>query len=126
MPVANDALSRGLRFLFMPYGGMWRRLRGLSHKLLTPNMSNTFKPSQEWEGKMLLEEVLGKCAESKEGNKESYMAVRRYTTSVMMTSTYGKRIPEWVRTGISSRLRKLSGSDVLCRNATKSVKSTVS
>lgn len=98
MPVANDALSGGLRFLFMPYGGMWRRLRGLSHKLLTPNMSNTFKPSQEWEGKMLLEEVLEKCAESKEGNKESYMAVRRYTTSVMMTSTYGKRIPEWVRT----------------------------
>jgi hypothetical protein len=96
MPVANDALSGGLRFLFMPYGAMWRRLRGLSHKLLTPNMSNTFKPSQEWEGKMLLEEVLQKCAESKEGNKESYKAVRRYTTSVMMTSTYGKRIPEWV------------------------------
>jgi hypothetical protein len=88
----------------MPYGGMWRRMRGLSHKLLTPKMSEMFKPSQEWEGKMLLEEVLGKCVESKEGNKESYMAVRRYTTSVMMTSTYGKRIPEWVRTCTSSRL----------------------
>ena len=32
MPVANQALSRGLRFLFMEYGSEWRKLRAISHK----------------------------------------------------------------------------------------------
>jgi cytochrome P450 len=101
LPVASDALSGGLRFLFMPYGSMWRRMRGVSHKLLTPVVSATFKPSQEWEGKMLLEEVLRESDSEKEGGKErggegAYKAVRRYTVSVIMTSTYGRRIPEWV------------------------------
>ena len=96
MPVASDALSGGLRFLFMPYGKEWRQLRSVGHKLLTPAMSATFKPSQEWEGKMLLEEVMKGAAESKLGDESAYKAVRRYTVSVIMTSTYGRRIPEWV------------------------------
>ncbi|KAF2270527.1 cytochrome P450 [Lojkania enalia] len=94
-PVASDALSGGMRFLFMPYGPEWRKLRSISHKLLTPNVSATFKPSQEWEAKMLLEEVLKGCAASKAGDEGAYKAVRRYTVSVIMTSTYGRRIPEW-------------------------------
>ncbi|KAF2109514.1 cytochrome P450 [Lophiotrema nucula] len=94
-PVASDALSGGLRFLFMPYGPEWRKMRSVSHKLLTPNVSATFKPSQEWEAKMLLEEVLRGAGESKVGDEGSYKAVRRYTVSVIMTSTYGRRIPEW-------------------------------
>ncbi|OAL07244.1 cytochrome P450 76C3 [Phaeosphaeriaceae sp. SRC1lsM3a] len=93
-PVAGDTLSGGMRFLFMPYGPEWRRLRGISHKLLTPNVSATFKPSQEYETKMLMEEVL-KGADEKMGNEVSYRAIRRYTVSVIMTSTYGRRIPEW-------------------------------
>lgn len=32
MPVANHALSGGLRFLFMEYGPEWRKLRAISHK----------------------------------------------------------------------------------------------
>ncbi|KAF2682335.1 cytochrome P450 76C3 [Lentithecium fluviatile CBS 122367] len=94
MPVANDALSGGLRFLFMPYGSEWRKLRGISHKLLTPAASAMFKPSQEWESRMLLEEVL-KGRDEDVGNEVGYRAVRRYTVSVIMTSTYGRRIPEW-------------------------------
>lgn len=97
MPAANDGLSGGMRFLFMGYGPEWRKLRGISHKLLTPAVSATFKPSQEWEGKMLLEEVLKAADESKLGDERGYRAVRRYTVSVIMTSTYGRRIPEWVR-----------------------------
>lgn len=95
-PVASDALSGGMRFLFMEYGSEWRKLRSISHKLLTPNVSATFKPSQEWEGKMLLEDVLKDATESKDGDEGGYRAVRRYTVSVIMTSTYGRRIPEWV------------------------------
>ncbi|KAH7068462.1 cytochrome P450 76C3 [Paraphoma chrysanthemicola] len=93
-PVAGDTLSGGMRFLFMPYGPEWRKLRGISHKLLTPTASATFKPSQEFEAKMLLEEIL-RGADEKMGNDVSYMAIRRYTVSVIMTSTYGRRIPQW-------------------------------
>ena len=32
MPVASQALSGGLRFLFMEYGAEWRRLRAFSHR----------------------------------------------------------------------------------------------
>lgn len=81
--------------MFMPYGPEWRKLRGISHKLLTPNVSATFKPSQEFEAKMLLEEIL-RGADEETGNDVSYMAIRRYTVSVIMTSTYGRRIPQWV------------------------------
>jgi cytochrome P450 len=96
-PVASDALSGGMRFLFMQYGPEWRKLRAISHKLLTPNVSATFKPSQEYETKMLLEKVL-KGADEQVGNDVSYMAIRRYTVSVITTSTYGWRVPQWVCT----------------------------
>lgn len=95
MPVASDALSGGMRFLFMPYGTEWRKLRALSHRLLTPRVSAGFMPSQEWEGRMLVEEVL-KGSDEVVGSEVAYKAVRRYTVSVIMTSTYGRRIPEWV------------------------------
>ncbi|KAH7345895.1 cytochrome P450 76C3 [Pyrenochaeta sp. MPI-SDFR-AT-0127] len=98
-PVASETLSGGMRFLFQQYGPEWRKLRTVSHKLLTPAVSATFKPSQEFEAKMLLEEVLkGAQKDEQAGGKGSeigYTAVRRYTVSVIMTSTYGRRIPEW-------------------------------
>ena len=92
MPVASDALSGGMRFLLMPYGPEWRRLRSVAHKLLTPKMSDTFQPSQEFESKQLLYDILTDNATG----GEFYMHVRRYSTSVLMTSTYGRRIPKWV------------------------------
>jgi hypothetical protein len=81
----------------MPYGSEWRKFRAASHKLLTPVVSATFKPSQDFEAKLLLEEIVN-GADEKKGNDVSYMAIRRYTVSVIMTSTYGRRIPEWVTT----------------------------
>ncbi|KAF1949069.1 cytochrome P450 [Byssothecium circinans] len=97
MPVSSDALSGGMRFLFMGYTNEWRKMRSLAHKLLTPKVSDTFKPSQEWESLMLLDEILkGSDGEGKErGSEVGYKAIRRYTVSVIMTSTYGRRIPEW-------------------------------
>jgi len=92
MPVASDTLSGGMRFLFMPYGPEWRRLRGATHKLLTPKMSDTFQPSQDFEAKRLLMDFMD---DNKDGSG-FYMHVRRYTVSVIMTSTYGRRVPEWV------------------------------
>ena len=104
LPVAQDALAGGMRFLFMEYGPEWRKLRGVSHKLLTPAVSATFKPSQEYEAKMLLEEILTR-ADAEKGNDVSYKAIRRYTVSVIMTSTYGRRIPEWVSQVLSKALK---------------------
>ncbi|EAT87902.2 hypothetical protein SNOG_04142 [Parastagonospora nodorum SN15] len=71
-PVAGDTLAGGMRFLFMPYGPEWRKLRGISHKLLTPNVSATFKPSQDYEAKMLLEEIL-KGRDEERGNEVGLM-----------------------------------------------------
>ncbi|KAF1975719.1 cytochrome P450 76C3 [Bimuria novae-zelandiae CBS 107.79] len=96
LPVASQALSGGLRFLFMEYGPEWRKLRAISHRLLTPGVSATFKPSQEWEARLMLEEVLRGAGEREgRGSEVAYKAVRRYTVSVIMTSTYGRRIAEW-------------------------------
>ncbi|KAF2730228.1 cytochrome P450 76C3 [Polyplosphaeria fusca] len=89
---AGEGLSGGMRFLLMGYGGEWRRGRGVSGGLLTRGKSELFKPSQDWEAKILLDEVL---RGRKAGDGDAYNAVRRYTVSVMMTSTYGRRVPEW-------------------------------
>ena len=91
-PVAQGALSKDLRFLFMSYGPEWRKLRAITHKLLTPKVSDTFQPSQDFEAKQLLHDIL---TDNKD-NRGFYMHVRRYTTSVIMTSTYGRRVPQWV------------------------------
>ncbi|KAJ5151788.1 hypothetical protein N7492_010083 [Penicillium capsulatum] len=90
-PILSDALSGGRRFLFMPYGVEWRRLRSVGHKLLTPRMSAKFQPSQELEATQLMHNLLT----GNDSGKDFYMHVRRYTVSVLMTSTYGRRIPNW-------------------------------
>ncbi|KAH7355740.1 putative O-methylsterigmatocystin oxidoreductase [Pyrenochaeta sp. MPI-SDFR-AT-0127] len=90
-PVLMDIISGGKRFLFMNYTPKWRRLRATVHRLLTPKASQGFRPSQEFEAKQLIHDILTDNA-----NQENfYMHVRRYTTSVVMTSTYGRRVPVW-------------------------------
>ena len=92
MPVVSDLISGGMRFLFMDNTPTWRKLRALVHKLLTPKASETFKSSQEFEAKQLLHDLYAKNKDE----ESFYMHIRRYTTSVVMTSTYGRRVPEWV------------------------------
>lgn len=89
MPVASDLISGGMRFLLMGYTSEWRKLRTIVHKLLTPKVSDTFKPSQDFEAKQLIHDLYS----DNKGEENFYMHVRRYTTSVVMTSTYGRRIP---------------------------------
>ena len=92
MPVGSDLISGGMRFLFMGYTPTWRKLRTIVHKLLTPKVSNTFMPSQLFEAKQLVYDLLTDNA----NQEDFYMHVRRYTTSVVMTSTYGRRVKQWV------------------------------
>ena len=93
MPVASDLVSGGMRFLLMDYTPTWRKLRAIVHKLLTPKVSNTFMPSQLFEAKQLMYDILTDNA----NEEDFYMHVRRYTTSVVLTSTYGIRVQKWVR-----------------------------
>jgi len=94
MPVLSDLVSGGKRFLLMGYTPEWRKMRAFVHKLLTPKASETFLPSQEFESKQLIFDLYQDSLRKDETS--FYMHVRRYTTSVVMTSTYGKRIPQWV------------------------------
>jgi cytochrome P450 len=90
-PVAQDIVSGGRRILFMNYSEQWRRIRTIIHGLFTPRMSATFKPSQLFESKQLTYDLLL----NNENQTEFYTHSRRYATSVIMTSTYGRRIPTW-------------------------------
>ena len=92
MPVASDLISDSKRLLLMNYTPLWRKLRSIVHSLLTPKMSDTFRPLQELEAKQLLCDLLNDNADE----TRFYSHIRRYTTSVMMTSIYGRRIKHWV------------------------------
>ncbi|KAL6405169.1 cytochrome p450 [Ilyonectria robusta] len=91
MPVAADLLSGENRLLFLTYGQKWRKMRAIVHKLLTPKASDAYKPSQEFEAKQLIFDI----ATNNQDQTSFYMHVRRYTTSVVLTSTYGRRVPIW-------------------------------
>lgn len=91
-PVLSDLVSDKKRLLFMGYTPEWRKVRAIVHKLLTPKASEVFRPSQEFEAKQLIHDILT----DNENQENFYMHVRRYTTSVVMTSTYGRRVPDWV------------------------------
>jgi hypothetical protein len=75
----------------MIYSERWRRIRTIIHQLLTPRVSATFKPSQLFESKQLTYDYLV----NNENQTDFYTHSRRYATSVIMTSTYGRRIPTW-------------------------------
>ena len=92
LPVASDIISGGKRFVFMPYTPKWRILRAIAQRLLSQKMSNISKPSQEYEAKQMVFDLL---TDNKNG-QEFYMHSRRYTTSAVMTTTYGKRVSNWV------------------------------
>jgi hypothetical protein len=92
MPVANDICSGGLRVIQMEHNLRWRKARATMHKILTPKSTETLKPSQEFEAKQVLYDLLT----DNKNFDEFYMHTRRYTTSLIMTFTYGKRIPKWV------------------------------
>ncbi|KAM0328704.1 hypothetical protein ACHAQA_005117 [Verticillium albo-atrum] len=90
-PVLCDTLSGRNRLLLLNYGARWRTFRAVVHKALTPKASSTYKPGQEFEAKQLLHDILT----DNDDQEAFYMHVRRYTTSVVMLSTYGLRVPTW-------------------------------
>lgn len=87
-PFAQDVASGGKRQLFMEYGKDYRALRKISHLLLNKGSSKKYEPVQDLESRQLMRELL-------EDPKNFYEHNRRYSSSVIMTVTYGFRLPTW-------------------------------
>lgn len=88
LPLAQDVASGGRRQLFLPYGPRWRQIRKHGHALLSATAATRYQPIQDYESKQLLAELLGAPG-------EFYQINRRYAASVIMLSTYGKRVRSW-------------------------------
>jgi hypothetical protein len=86
-PLVLDVASAGKRITFMPYGKDWRALRNIFHRLLTPQMSRSYTPTQMFEARQLSVDLL-------ENPQDFYMHNRRYSASVIMQIIYGRRIPQ--------------------------------
>ncbi|KAF9634968.1 Cytochrome P450 [Lasiodiplodia theobromae] len=88
LPLAQDVASGGRRQLFLPYGPRWRQIRKHGHALLSATAATRYQPIQDYESKQLLAEML-------DAPGEFYQINRRYAASVIMLSTYGKRVRSW-------------------------------
>ncbi|KAI1871228.1 uncharacterized protein JN550_004673 [Neoarthrinium moseri] len=88
LPLAQDVASGRSRQLFMAYGPEWRNLRRHSHALLNYNAAVKYQPVQDFESKVVLNDLL-------ENPEEFYTINRRYSASVIMLVTYGHRIPSF-------------------------------
>lgn len=87
-PLAQDVASAGRRQLFMAYGPRYRTVRKISHALLNITVSTGYQPVQDLESKQLMYDLLNDPGHFYDHN-------RRYSASVIITITYGHRIPSW-------------------------------
>ncbi|KAF2180282.1 cytochrome P450 [Zopfia rhizophila CBS 207.26] len=88
LPMASDTVSRGCRLVFMPHSKRWRTVRTIIHRLLTPAAAKSYAPIQEYEAKQLSVDLL-------QNPKDFYSHNRRYSASLILQITYGRRVPIW-------------------------------
>lgn len=88
MPLAQDVASAGRRQLWMAYGPKYRVVRKIAHALLNINISTSYQPVQDLESKQLMFDLLNDPDHFYDHN-------RRYSASVIITVTYGKRVANW-------------------------------
>ncbi|KAF9567990.1 cytochrome P450 [Agrocybe pediades] len=103
--VAHDIMSAGQRLVFLPYDTEWKQSRKTLNSAIGPQASKELRPTQELESRVVIWDLLN------HGNKSCgpefsdpavinsevpethwFAFIRRYTTSVVMAITYGKRI----------------------------------
>lgn len=90
-PLAHDVVTGGLRQFTMRYGPQWRAYRHVSHQVLSTPMTASFIPVQEFEAKQLLYDI----AFDNKNQRDFYWHVRRFSFSIHMTATYGRRVNSW-------------------------------
>ena len=73
--------------LFLPYGKQWRDLRAIAHRRLNTKSADQMKPMQNMESVQYLHDLLV--------DPNNFLDhVKRYTSSVIMYSMYGRRVPD--------------------------------
>lgn len=101
---AHDLMSAGQRMVFLPYASEWKVARASLHPYLMGTKSRSYRVVQEHESAVLMGDLVRhtrtvqkqlaegsfKTASRHEDGWEAH--VRRYTTSVVLNITYGKRI----------------------------------
>jgi cytochrome P450 len=86
MHIGQDIASGGLRLLMMKYGQTWRMVRRIMHDLLNIKAAQAFQPYQILENQQMMFEIL-------EDPDNFVDHVRRYSNSLMTTTTFGYRVP---------------------------------
>jgi cytochrome P450 len=85
--MGSELLSNGLRGLMAPYSPFWRRWRKLLHSGFMQRQSETYRPIQSLESKVLMWDLLRNPGEFR-------MHLERYAASVIVTVTYGRRVKD--------------------------------
>ncbi|GAB1318353.1 hypothetical protein MFIFM68171_08563 [Madurella fahalii] len=94
--MGGELLSGGMRGLMAPYSNFWRRWRKLLHSGFMQRQSETYRPIQSLESKVLMHDLLTNPAGFR-------THLERYAASVIVTVTYGRRVED-VRTDVVVRL----------------------
>ncbi|CAD6912244.1 unnamed protein product [Tilletia controversa] len=99
---AHDLMSQGQRMVFLDYGKEWKACRAALHPHLMGTKSVQYRSVQEQESAILIRDLLCYTRQKDKTSwpnqdtlthESSWEAwVRRYTTSVVMSITYGHRI----------------------------------
>ncbi|KAF9445128.1 cytochrome P450 [Macrolepiota fuliginosa MF-IS2] len=99
--VAHDIMSAGQRQVFLPYDKEWRASRRSLQAAVGPSASKRLRLSQDLESRVLLYDIIQHGVHSLQDMEDGpngevpeahwFSLVRRYTTSIVMTLTYGKR-----------------------------------
>ncbi|KAI0429247.1 putative cytochrome P450 [Xylaria sp. FL1042] len=86
MYVGQTIASGGLRLLMMRYGQTWRMIRRIMHDLLNVRAAEAFEPYQALENQQMMYDILN-------DPNNFVQHVRRYSNSLMTTTTFGYRVP---------------------------------
>ncbi|KAF8810830.1 cytochrome P450 [Phlegmacium glaucopus] len=103
--VAHDILSASQRLVFLPYDTEWKTARKTLISAIGPQASKALRSVQELESRVVIWDLMNhgdkSCAPefsdpavvySEVPEAHWFALIRRYTTSVVMTATYGTRV----------------------------------
>ncbi|KAK7418150.1 hypothetical protein QQX98_004125 [Neonectria punicea] len=85
--MGGELLSGGMRGLMAPYSSYWRRWRKLLHGGFMQRQSETYRPIQSLESKVLMHDLLTNPSDFR-------THLERYAASVIVTVTYGRRVED--------------------------------
>ncbi|CCF44519.1 cytochrome P450 [Colletotrichum higginsianum] len=85
--MGGELLSGGMRGLMAPYSPFWRRWRKLLHGGFMQRQSETYRPVQCLESRVLMHELLASPGDFRRH-------IERYAASVIVTVTYGRRVED--------------------------------